>query len=82
MTATVGVDLAELMTRFARNKARTERLEADGTLWCWACSNAPALMPSLHCSPCLAASYRRSGTVAPLCVNRRQTPEDAEAAGG
>jgi hypothetical protein len=59
--------------------ARRHKLEHDGTIWCWACSERRALLPSLHCHVCLMAAHRRVGRLAPLCVNREQTPEDVEA---
>jgi hypothetical protein len=71
--------LPELMFKFAIAKAREQRLEHDGVIWCWACSEGHALIPSLHCHRCLAAEHRRVGRLAPLCTNREQTPEDVEA---
>lgn len=59
--------------------ARKHKLERDGTIWCWNCSEKPALMPSLHCHVCLTAAHRRKGREMPVCLNRKQTPEDVEA---
>jgi len=44
----------------------------DGLLWCAACVEAHALLPSLHCGPCLGAAYARLGIVQPACLNREQ----------
>ena len=66
------------LTRDAHSQARKNKLEADGTIWCWNCSKVRALMPSLHCHRCLAAARRLKGHVG-LCVNREQTPADVEA---
>jgi Zn finger protein HypA/HybF involved in hydrogenase expression len=71
---------AELIESTAIGLARTHRLEVEGTIWCWNCSERAALMPSLHCPQCLAAVYIRKGIVAPLCVNRAQTEADVAAA--
>lgn len=61
----------------ARNLARRNRLVDDnGTVWCWECNAREALLPSLHCPVCLAASWRRKGIVNPQCVNRSQTDDD------
>lgn len=73
-------DLAPAMFDIAIGLARQHKLEVDGTIWCWNCSQKPALMPSLHCPQCLAAVYIRRGIVAPQCVNRAQTEADAAAA--
>lgn len=67
------------MFEIAISRAREQKLEHDGTIWCWHCSERRALMPSLACHVCLAAHHRRAGNLAPLCVNREQTPEDVEA---
>lgn len=69
----------ELKQSLAYHWARKNRLEHDGAIWCWACSERRALIPSLHCHLCLAASHRRAGRLAPLCVNREQTAADVEA---
>ncbi len=75
-------ELPNLMIEIAITRAKRERLEHDGIIWCWACSERKALMPSLHCHVCLAAHHRRKGNLAPLCVNREQTPEDVAACRG
>lgn len=65
----------------ARSLAKRDKLIDDaGTVWCWQCDAREALMPSLHCAHCLADSHRRSGRVAPQCVNREQTDADRAAA--
>lgn len=32
----------------------------DGTIVCWECRTAEALLPSLHCWPCLLLGYERA----------------------
>ncbi len=78
MSDLVGGLLGDMMAT-ARNLARRHNLERDGTIWCWNCSQRAALMPSLHCPVCLADSWRRTGTVAPQCMNRDQTQADVDA---
>jgi hypothetical protein len=72
-------DPRDVMEELARRLAARDRLLVDGVIWCWNCGAKAALMPSLHCPQCLAAEYRRTGRVAPECVNRQQTPADVEA---
>ena len=74
------IDLSGAILAAAHQLARRHRLEADGVVWCWSCSQRPALMPSLHCQPCLAEAWRRTGTMAPQCMNREQTQADVDAA--
>lgn len=62
----------------ARALAKQHGLEREGTIYCWSCTERPALMPSLHCHLCLAAHHKRRGKVG-VCPNRPQTPEDVEA---
>lgn len=72
-------DLSGSMEEIAHHLARRHKLEAEGTIWCWSCSQRAALMPSLHCPSCLAESWRRMGIVQPECPNRLQTTADVEA---
>ena len=65
----------------AHDMARKHRLPRDGVIWCWNCSDKPALMPSLHCDRCLAAHFKRMGTVG-TNVNRQQNERDVEAIRG
>jgi hypothetical protein len=58
--------------------ARHHKLEHAGVIYCWNCSQRPALMPSLHCPPCLAEVWRRTGSEM-RCENREQTEEDVRA---
>jgi hypothetical protein len=67
------------LLKTAYGLARQHGLLSDGVIYCWACSQKPALMPSLHCPRCLADHWRRNGIVSPLCVNRAQSPEDVRA---
>lgn len=55
--------------------ARRNKLVRNGVIWCWACSDYPALMPSLHCQHCLDALHHESANVP-------QTSEDARLASG
>lgn len=71
--------LLALSQTLGRSLAIRHKLEHDGTIWCWSCSERRALMPSLHCHLCLAAAHRRAGRLAPLCTNREQAPADVEA---
>lgn len=76
MSESMGSLLGDMIAT-ARSLARQHNLITEaGTIVCWACGERRALMPSLHCHVCLAAAHRRVGRVAPLCVNREQTPED------
>lgn len=70
------------MLATAYSLAKKNNLEHDGTIWCWNCSERSALMPSLHCHVCLTAAHRRKGREMPVCLNRKQTPEDVEAVRG
>lgn len=72
-------DSRAVLEQLAISLARKNRLLIDGVIWCWHCGNKPALMPSLACPHCLAATYKRQNIVAPECVNRQQTPEDVAA---
>lgn len=49
-------------------------------MWCWGCDAREALLPSLHCAPCLAAAWGRIPIALPQCVNREQTDADRAAA--
>ena len=80
MSEQLSAEILEKIHGMAINLARKHNLEHDGTIWCWNCSQRPALMPSLHCPVCLAASWRRTGTTAPQCMNREQTQADVDAA--
>lgn len=61
----------------ARDWARRHNLVcADGTIVCWNCKRAEALLPSLHCAPCLTEAWRRNGIIEPRCEQREQTEED------
>ncbi len=63
----------------ARGLARRHNLVAeDGTVWCWECKREAALMPSLHCPPCLADAWDRLGITEPVCEQREQTERDKE----
>lgn len=65
----------------AFNLARQHRLIGDdGTIVCWNCGDQEALLPSLHCLPCLAAARRRLGIPLPHAENRAQTDTDRERA--
>lgn len=79
MTEALSVSLEATVDAVAFSLARKHRLEADGVIWCWNCSKAPALMPSLHCPHCLASAWRTNLGGIGGCPNRAQTPEDAEA---
>lgn len=67
-----------LILSIAYGLASQHRLESEGVIWCWNCSNLKALLPSLRCHVCLAAYHRSRGTVG-TCPNRPQTPADVEA---
>jgi hypothetical protein len=70
--------LAAVMASIAYSIARREKLEQGGVIYCRNCSRRPALMPSLHCPPCLAEVWRRTGSEM-RCENREQTEEDVRA---
>jgi hypothetical protein len=78
MTEHVSSAMGDLVVA-ARALAAKNGLERDGTIWCWACEQRPALMPSLHCHLCLVAEHKRLGIIG-TCINRPQTPADVEAA--
>lgn len=73
--------LTQRILATAYQLARKHGLEAADTIWCWNCSERPALMPSLHCPQCLAEAWRQKGIVMPACPNRQQTAEDVAACG-
>ncbi len=81
MTVPLAATLADAVHATAISLARQHKLESGGVIYCWNCSQRPALMPSLHCPPCLAEAWRRNGARM-LCQNREQTPADAEACRG
>lgn len=58
----------------AMNLADHWRLYDDqGRIWCAreGCQRL-ALLPSLHCGPCLGEHYRRNGITHPWCPNHEQ----------
>jgi hypothetical protein len=73
------IDLSGAIARAAVGQARKNELVVDDVITCWNCGARPALMPQLHCPPCLAEAWRRTGA-AMACVSREQTPADVEAA--
>jgi hypothetical protein len=78
----LGEDIQARLLDTAYSLAKKNKLEADGTIWCWNCSKRAALIPSLHCPTCLADNWRVNGIVVPNCPNRLQTPADVEACRG
>lgn len=61
----------------ARALARAHNLVCDnGQIVCWNCKRHEALMPSLHCAPCLGEAWRRLNIHDPRCEQREQTDED------
>ncbi len=71
----------QIITEVAIGLARRHRLVVDDEITCWNCGARPALMPQLHCPPCLAEAWRRTGA-AMACPSRAQTPADVEACRG
>jgi len=73
-------DPKPILLELARSLAiKNHLVDETGTVWCWECDQEPALVPSNHCARCLAESHRRTGRLAPLCVNREQTAADRAA---
>jgi hypothetical protein len=51
---------------------RWNLIGTDGQIWCAACVERHALIPSLHCGVCLGAFYARNHITAPSCLNHSQ----------
>lgn len=69
----IGATLAAVLDDAARAYAkRWNLIGTDNLIWCAACVERHALLPSLHCGLCLGAAYSRLGIVQPECVNTEQ----------
>lgn len=51
------IDLMSTAMTFA---IRNNLVADDGTIVCWWCRRSAALLPSLHCGPCLLEGYERT----------------------
>jgi hypothetical protein len=72
-TTLLGTDTNAVLVSMALSLAKRHNLVCDdGTIVCWNCRQAVALLPSLHCNTCLGQAYHRLGIVEPLCMQQEQ----------